>query len=64
MVSHLEGYGYGSVTGMSASLQAQQLLREGRIAESEQLYKQILETSPEDVEALNVTEAVRISVAT
>jgi aspartate beta-hydroxylase len=55
MVSHLEGYGYGSVTGMSASLQAQQLLREGRIAESEQLYKQILETSPEDVEALNVT---------
>ncbi|HEY3657518.1 MAG TPA: aspartyl/asparaginyl beta-hydroxylase domain-containing protein [Steroidobacteraceae bacterium] len=40
---------------MSVSLQAQQLLREGRIAESEQLYIQILESSPEDVEALNVT---------
>jgi aspartate beta-hydroxylase len=40
---------------MSASLQAQQLLRQGRIAEGEQLYKQILETSPEDVEALNIT---------
>jgi aspartate beta-hydroxylase len=39
---------------MSASSQAQQLLREGRIAESEQLYEQILEASPDDVEALNV----------
>ncbi|HEV7613012.1 MAG TPA: aspartyl/asparaginyl beta-hydroxylase domain-containing protein [Steroidobacteraceae bacterium] len=40
---------------MSASSQAQQLLRQGRIAEGEQLYKQILETSPEDLEALNFT---------
>ena len=39
---------------MSASSQAQQLLREGRIAESEQLYVEILKTSPDDAEALNV----------
>ena len=39
---------------MSASTQAQQLLREGRIAESEQIYEQILENSPDDAEALNV----------
>jgi aspartate beta-hydroxylase len=39
---------------MSASSQAQQLLREGRIAESEQLYEQILKASPDDAEALNV----------
>jgi aspartate beta-hydroxylase len=55
MVSHFDTQGYGSVMGMSASLQAQQLLRQGRIAESEQLYEQLLETSPDDVEALNVT---------
>ncbi|HVO47833.1 MAG TPA: aspartyl/asparaginyl beta-hydroxylase domain-containing protein [Steroidobacteraceae bacterium] len=39
---------------MSASSQAQQLLREGRIAEGERLYEQILQASPDDVEALNV----------
>jgi aspartate beta-hydroxylase len=39
---------------MSVSSQAQQLLREGRTAEGEQLYEQILRSSPEDVEALNV----------
>ncbi|HUI60191.1 MAG TPA: aspartyl/asparaginyl beta-hydroxylase domain-containing protein [Steroidobacteraceae bacterium] len=39
---------------MSASSQAQQLLREGRIAEGERLYEQILQGSPDDVEALNV----------
>lgn len=39
---------------MNAYAQAQQLLREGRVAEAEQAYEQLLLQSPDHVEALNV----------
>jgi len=39
---------------MNLSVQAQKLLREGRLAEAEKIYQQILETSPDDAEALNL----------
>jgi aspartate beta-hydroxylase len=39
---------------MNLSVQAKQLLREGRVAEAERLYEQILATSPDDAEALNL----------
>jgi aspartate beta-hydroxylase len=39
---------------MNAYAQAQQLLREGRVAEAEQAYERILLQSPDHVEALNV----------
>ncbi len=40
---------------MSAPSLTQQLLREGRVAESEQLCGRILRDSPDDLEALNIT---------
>src|SRR5665213_3630159 len=45
---------YGSVAEMNAYAQAQQLLREGRVAEAEQAYERLLQHSPDHVEALNV----------
>ena len=39
---------------MNAYAQAQQLLREGRVAEAEQAYERLLQHSPDHVEALNV----------
>jgi aspartate beta-hydroxylase len=39
---------------MNASVQAQQLLRAGQIAEAERAYERVLQQSPDDAEALNV----------
>jgi aspartate beta-hydroxylase len=39
---------------MNLSVQAKQLLKEGRVAEAERLYEQILAASPDDAEALNL----------
>jgi aspartate beta-hydroxylase len=39
---------------MNASVQAQQLLRAGQVAEAERAYEHVLKQSPNDVEALNV----------
>ena len=45
---------------MTSAAEAQQLLRQGRVAEAERAFLQILDTSPDDVEALNVAALIAL----
>src|SRR6267142_2645706 len=45
---------------MTSALEAQQLLREGRVSEAERAFQAILEADPEHVEALNVTGLIAL----
>jgi aspartate beta-hydroxylase len=45
---------------MTSAAEAQQLLRQGRVAEAERAFLQILDASPDDVEALNVAALIAL----
>ena len=48
---------------MSPVGDARELLRTGRIAEAERVYEQVLDQSPDNIEALNVVAIGRVARA-